>query len=117
MRILSIVLALFTVILLNCATKHYSIGKDFDETLIPRIEKNKTTQEELINMFGEPYVKRVLSEYEQKWLYHYESGHLKSRSYVLTTKVETIGSKKSLKILLRDGVVVEYSYTKGELGP
>ncbi len=118
MRIISIIVAMFTVMVLSCAIKHYSVGKDFDETLIPRIEKNRTTQEELLAMFGEPYVKSILSEQEQKWLYHYESGSLKAQSFVLITKVKTIASrKKVLKVLLRDGIVVDYSFTKEEMGP
>jgi hypothetical protein len=118
MRFISIVAAMFAVMILSCATKHYSVGKDFDETLIPYIEKNITTQDVLLAMFGEPYVKSILSEQEQKWLYHYESGSLKSQSFVLTTKVKTIwGRKKVLKVLLRDGIVVDYTFTKEELGP
>jgi hypothetical protein len=118
MRIISIIVAMSTVMILSCATKHYAVGKDFDETLIPKIEKNITTQEELLAMFGEPYVKSILSEQEQKWLYHYESGSLKAQSFVLTTKVKTIwGRKKVLKILLREGIVVDYTFTKEELGP
>ena len=65
-------------------------------------------------MFGEPFLKTVVSANEEKWMYIYTSGSAKAQSYIVTMKVETTASQKTLDILLRDGVVVNYAYNEGQ---
>ena len=108
-------LALTAALLLTgCASSSYNYGKDFEVHNISKIEKGQTTSKDLVSMFGEPFLKTVVSANEEKWMYIYTSGSAKAQSYIVTMKVETTASQKTLDILLRDGVVVNYAYNEGQ---
>jgi len=55
-----------------------------------------------------------MSENEEMWFYMYSIGTAKAQSYVFTMKVESTGQQKTLKTLLRDGIVINYTYTEGQ---
>jgi hypothetical protein len=115
MRALTAILVSIFFVLVGCATSSYSTGKDFDSSLVNQIVKAKTTKADLLQMFGQPFSKTVISENEEKWIYMYSSGTVKAQSYVLTMKVESTGQQKMLDILLRDGIVVNYTYNEGPM--
>lgn len=106
-------LLLSMLIVTGCATSSYSVGKDFSSENVKLIVKGKTTGKQLIEMFGEPFTKSVMSETEEKWIYTYTSGTAKAQSYVLTTKVESTGQQKMLDVLLKNGIVTNFAYTEG----
>jgi len=91
----------------------YTVGRDFDSSLVKQIVKGKTTGSELITMFGQPVTKTVLSANEEKWIYSYTSGEAKAKNLIYTIKVESEGKVKTLDVLLRDGVVLNYTYSEG----
>lgn len=79
MKVISCILALSTSLLVTgCASSSYNYGRDFETHNIYRIEKGKTTSGELISMFGEPFLKTVVSANEEKWTYTYTSGTAKA---------------------------------------
>jgi len=100
-------------LLAGCATSSYTMGRDFDSSLVKKIVKGKTSGAELTKMFGQPFSKNVLSENEEKWIYTYTNGEASAQSYIFTMKVESKGTIKTLDILLRDGVVLNYTYNEG----
>lgn len=115
MKAIFCALALTTsLVLTGCASSSYNYGRDFETHNISRIEKGKTTSNELVSMFGEPFLKTVVSASEEKWVYTYTSGTTKAQSYIVTMKVETIGTQKTLDILIKDGVVLNYAYNEGK---
>lgn len=99
------------VLLAGCASASYSVGKDFDESKIILIDKGKTTSQEILGLFGEPFSKSVMSANQEKWLYSYSSGVATARNYVVTNKVETTGNQKTLDLLIQDGVVLNFTYS------
>ncbi len=111
---------IFALILLStltaCATSSYSFGRAFPTENVKQIVKGKTTGAELVLLFGEPFAKTVISETEEKWIYTHSSGTASAQSYVFTTKVQTTGQQKSLDILLKNGMVTNFTYTEGS-GP
>jgi len=110
-----ILLALGTLLLSSCATANFTQGKPFDTTKVSSIEKGKTTAAEIKNWFGEPFTKAVSGAKEETWVYFYEAGQSKAQSYVFSVKVQTEGNIKKLDILLKDGVVENFTYTDGGL--
>lgn len=104
---------MISLTLVGCATSSYSVGRDFQVENVNKIVKGKTTGNDLIQMFGEPFTKTVLSETEEKWLYTHSSGTASAQSYVFTMKVETTGRQKMLDILLKNGVVTNFTFTDG----
>lgn len=114
MKYLSLVFFALVALNLNgCATTSYSVGKDFSSENADKIVKGKTTRNQLVTMFGQPFSKTVMSENEEKWIYTYSSGTAKAQSYVVGMKVKTTGSQKTLDILLKNGIVTNYAFTEG----
>jgi len=99
----------------NCRSIHYSVGEDFNSADISSIERGKTTAAELVSTFGEPFSKTVISEDEEKWIYTHASGTAKAQNYLVTMRVESEGIQKTLDLLLKDGVVVNYTYNEGPI--
>ena len=115
MRTLTAILLSIFFVLSGCATSSYSTGRDFDSSLVNQIIKGETTRADLLQMLGQPFSKTVMSENEEKWIYMYSSGTAKAQSYVFTMKVESTGRQKMLDILLRDGIVTNYTYNEGPM--
>ena len=80
-----------------------------------QIAKGETTATNLVELFGEPFSKTVVSGNEEKWIYTYQSGTASAQSYLVTMKTKTEGSMKTLDILLKDGTVVNYTYNEGPI--
>lgn len=102
------------VIISSCATSSHTMGTNFPETNVSQIEKGKTTDKDLIDLFGQPLSKSVVSDTEVKWIYSYSVFSSKARSLVFTTQVRTSGFYKKLDVLLKDGVVVNFTYSEGD---
>ncbi|MBD1583467.1 hypothetical protein [Pseudoalteromonas sp. S16_S37] len=98
----------------GCAKSSYTVGVDFSSDDVKKIEKGKTETSELVMLFGEPFSKVVLSETDEKWLYTHSSGTANVQSYIITANIETKGIQKTLDILVRNGVVINYTYSEGD---
>ena len=103
---------IFIILASGCATSSYSVGTDFSSVNIDKIVKGKTTSQEMIQLFGEPFSKSVVSAEDEKWMYMYSKGTAKAQSYVITMKVETTGTQKMLDVLIKNGVVINFAYTE-----
>jgi hypothetical protein len=112
MKLLSALLALS---LAGCATSTFSSGRDFPSAHVASIVKGKTTTAELRQLFGEPFYKTVVSESEEKWVYTYSQGKAHAQSVIVATSVKTTGSQKMLDILVKDGIVTNYTFSEGPL--
>lgn len=97
----------------GCATSHYTAGRDFPSASVTSITKGKTTTSELKSLFGEPYAKSAVSETDEKWIYTYTNGSAHAQSYVVTMKVTTTGTQKTLDVLIRNDVVINYTFSEG----
>jgi outer membrane protein assembly factor BamE (lipoprotein component of BamABCDE complex) len=106
--------SLVVLSLSGCATSSYSVGKNFYSTNVSQIIKGKTTGEEIVTLFGEPYSKTVISSTDQKWIYMHSEGTTKAQSYIVTMDVKTTGKQKMLDILITDGVVANFAFTEGQ---
>lgn len=108
---------LFSLILLlaGCATSTYKTGNEFASDNVKKIEKGVTTENQLVQLIGQPFMKTVLSENEQKWIYSHTVANAKATNYVFSMQVESTGTTKTLDVLLRDGVVINYAYTESDL--
>ena len=97
----------------GCATSPYTAGRDFPSASVASITKGKTTTSELKSLFGEPYAKSAVSETDEKWIYTYTNGSAHAQSYVVTMKVTTTGTQKTLDVLIRNDVVINYTFSEG----
>ncbi|WP_458368640.1 hypothetical protein [Pseudomonas mandelii] len=107
-------LALVLAFSLNgCATSHYTSGRDFPSASVPSIVKGKTTAADLKTLFGEPFAKSPVNETDEKWVYTYSNGSAHAQSYVVTMKITTTGTQKTLDVLMRNDIVINYTFTDG----
>jgi uncharacterized protein YceK len=101
------------VVLSGCATSHFTAGRYFPSANVSSITKEKTPTTELRLKFGEPYAKSAVSETDEKWVYTYTNGSSHAQSYVVTMKVTTTGTQKTLDVLIRNDVVINYTFSEG----
>ncbi|WP_265410999.1 hypothetical protein [Actinobacillus pleuropneumoniae] len=94
---------------------NFEYGNNFDEKLVRKIVKGKTTENQLVALFGEPNNKLVLNEKDSKWLYTYTSTSTESPTYMTGSlqeyqnSVKTTSKTKTLDILVRNGRVVNFA--------
>jgi hypothetical protein len=112
-RLITIV-SLIILSLSGCATSSYSVGKSFPSENVSQIVKGKTTSEEMVSLFGEPYTKTVISATDEKWVYMHSEGTAKAQSYIVIMDVKTTGTQKMLDVLITDGVVANFAFTEGQ---
>jgi len=84
-------------------------GRDFDENKATQIVAGKTTQGDLLSLMGEPVKKDVINEHDVKWVYEYVTSNAAVRMF--STKPQVDVTKKTLEVLIRDGVVVNQALT------
>lgn len=115
-KIVAIIIPLILSSLLGCTyTNHYESGTKISAEKVQKIVKGKTTEADLINMFGQPFSKGVVSENETKWIYMHNTVSASAQAF--TMKTTSNAEMTTLDILLRDGVVINYAYTKSPLNP
>jgi hypothetical protein len=97
-------------------TRTYSTGRDFPAEQVSNIVKGRTTSAELKQMFGEPWGKATISATEEKWVYTHSSGTTRAQRSGSTTRAESTTQLKTLDVLLKDGIVINYTFTEGPMG-
>ncbi len=112
----AILVPLLCLVMLGCTyTNQYESGSQIAVENVNRIVKGKTTEAELIGMFGQPFSKAVISATEVKWIYTQNAVSASAQAF--TMKTTSSAEMTTLDILLKDGVVVNYAYTKSPLNP
>ena len=112
----AILVPLLCLVMLGCTyTNQYESGSQIAVENVNRIVKGKTTEAELIGMFGQPFSKAVISATEVKWIYAHNAVSASAQAF--TMKTTSSAEMTTLDILLKDGVVVNYAYTKSPLNP
>lgn len=112
----AILVPLLCLVMLGCTyTNQYESGSQISVENVNRIVKGKTTEAELIGMFGQPFSKAVISATETKWIYTHNAVSASAQAF--TMKTTSSAEMTTLDILLKGGVVVNYAYTKSPLNP
>ena len=88
-----------------------SMGRDFPGENVGKIVRGKTTDKDLIQMFGEPLSKTLISETDKNWIYTYSSGTTTIVRTFTTVKTKYEGNAKTLDILLKNRVVTNFTFT------
>ena len=116
-----ITLVIFVSFLSGCAVQsgNQALAKQSRKDLCSSLVKGKTTEEEILNMFGEPDDTDILEDGRVKWTYVHVRSALNTASYIPVVNWFTKGTndtKRKLKIVLKDGVLQHYSFStaKGE---
>ncbi|SMB87347.1 hypothetical protein SAMN05660772_02725 [Pasteurella testudinis DSM 23072] len=95
-------------------------GNDFDESLVKKIVKGKTTESQLVSMFGEPNFKMVINEKDTKWQYSHNVISVESPAYITGSiqdyqnSIKQNSTSKTLDILVRNGKVLNFALQKSD---
>jgi hypothetical protein len=108
-----IILSLFCVTLIGCATRTTTSGSDFDTSKVANITKGVTTSDELQNLLGKPYNKSVKSADEVVWLYDWAKVTATTSMGWSSPNIVADGYEKKLEVLIKNGVVVNYVLDEG----
>jgi outer membrane protein assembly factor BamE (lipoprotein component of BamABCDE complex) len=106
----SILLLAVLTSLMGCVYKsNIDYGQQFTSEQINQIEKKVTMTSDLLKIFGEPAIKSVISETEEKWVYTYTGGTASAQAFTMKTTSNI--STHILDILITNGVVVNFAET------
>lgn len=86
-----------------------SYGNQFTSEQINQIHKKITTKADLLKIFGEPTIKSVISESDEKWVYSYTGGTASAQAFTMKTSSNI--STHMLDILIKNNVVVNFAET------
>ena len=109
----AILISFICVALIGCATRTTTSGRDFDASKLGDIRKGVTTGDELVGLLGEPFSKSVKSEDEVIWYYSWVKATSRASLGWSSPNVKTEGYKKRLEVLIKNGVVVNYTFDEG----
>src|SRR5258707_8939273 len=96
--------------LIGCATR-ITAGREFDISHINDIKKGITTSDELVSLFGQPLDRSVVSKNEVIWEYSWKKTTSQTTQGSDGSVVTSQGDKKTLELLIKNGVVENYNYT------
>lgn len=91
-----------------------SIKEESQQTVAAKIIKGKTTQQEILNMYGEPQT-RAMNDGKETWIYSVSSGKSKITSYIPVVSMFTNGATaniKSMDIWFKGNVVEGYNFVQ-----
>ena len=104
---------LIAVVFTGCVTSTYTMGNNFTKNDITKIIKGKTGTSELIEVFGEPSMKIAISENEENWHYNHTTSTANSSGFIFI-KVKSKVTSKTLNVLEKDNIVINYTITNVE---
>lgn len=88
-------------------TTQMTSGNQYPAYKVVEIQKGKSTEQDLIRLFGQPTTKSVINEHDVKWIYSYTEGSASTQAYTMKTTSNFV--LHTLDILMRDGVVLNYA--------
>ena len=104
-----LVLSVFLATLAGCATRT-TTGREFDVANIAKIQKGVTPRNELVSLFGRPLDVSTLSGDEVVWEYSWKTATSQTQPGPDGPVVTSQGDKKTLEVLIKNGVVINYRY-------
>jgi len=105
------------VVLQSCYSKimQGTMGEDFDAAKIEQIEKYKSTKEDILKLFGEPFSKSTMMGKNELWIYYYYTSQITAKNKLTHSEVEAIGGRKMLNITFNEkDQVIYFTYTGGD---
>jgi outer membrane protein assembly factor BamE (lipoprotein component of BamABCDE complex) len=104
-----LLLLLIVTALAGCGTTQ-TTGRDFDAAKIHDIKKGVTTGDELVRLLGQPLSKSNESANGAVWEYSWKKATAYATTSSAGTVIKTEGDLKTLTVLIKNGVVVSYTF-------
>lgn len=94
-------------------SSNYSYGNNFPSENVQLITKGKTTESDLMDLFGAPTMKHVKDGTGVVWTYSYHSGTATAQGSVFAIQSQAVGSSKTLSVLIENSVVSNFTFNEG----
>ncbi|MGC0989995.1 hypothetical protein WKH43_13045 [Pantoea agglomerans] len=110
--------SLITCVLNSCASTagNQSIKNETQKSITSKIIKCKTTEAEVLVMFGEPNTRNSLDSNEEMWLYSLVNSKMSAATYIPIVGLFSNGTDlktKSLSIFFENGKVATWTLSEG----
>jgi outer membrane protein assembly factor BamE (lipoprotein component of BamABCDE complex) len=107
----SLFLVLVLAAVAGCTTSTTkTTGRSFDTSKIQDIKKGVTTSNELVKLLGQPLNKTAESANVALWEYSWKKTTTRAATSSGEGVIETDGDQKTLVVLIKNGVVANYTY-------
>ena len=111
--ILLVFVTINTLTISGCAMINSTTGKDFNSQNVQKIIEGKTTTKELVELFGEPFMKSALGATDEIWFYNFSE--TTGGAFISTAIYGKIAqTDKSLSIDISNDVVEHFTFTENE---
>ena len=111
--VVALALLAFAGCTLSYKRSTFDDGFYFPSENVSKIVKGKTTGDEIVQLFGGPLSKNDILENTEQWRYTYTTGVEVKESGLLTDEERSTRRHKTLVILLKNGIVTDFTYTEG----
>lgn len=101
------------LILVGCATSSFSYGRNFPIENA-RLLKKGAPKPEVLQLFGEPFTKTMMSDGVEMWNYSFFTNTATAQSFLVATQVQSTGTRKNLSVQFKDDTVSQFSYSEGQ---
>lgn len=113
-----VVFSLITCVLSSCASTagNQSIKNETQQSITSKIIEGKTTEAEVLSIYGEPISKTYVDSNNERWLYSLVNSKMTAATYIPIIGLFSNGTEmkaKSLSILFENGKVATWSLSEG----
>lgn len=109
---------LIFIVLSGCASTsgNQSINNETQQSIASKIFKGRTTEAEVLSLYGEPTGKNFVDSNKERWLYSLVKSKMTAATYIPIIGLFSNGTEmkaKSLSILFENGKVAKWSLSEG----
>lgn len=109
---------LIFIVLSGCASTsgNQSINNETQQSIASKIVKGRTTEAEVLSLYGEPTGKNFVDSNKERWLYSLVKSKMTAATYIPIIGLFSNGTEmkaKSLSILFEKGKVATWSLSEG----
>jgi hypothetical protein len=114
MRLILLFIVLMPLVFWGCATSTSTTGSAFISSVVPRIQKGVTKTSQILHWLGDPYDRKQVSAADTMWLYTWSRPTANPNVVPFGHRnIGTTGYKKTLWLVIRNDIVVDYTYEEG----
>jgi len=110
--------SLITCVLSSCSSTagNQSIRNESQQSITSKIIEGKTTEAEVLSIYGEPTSKTHVDSNNERWLYSLVNSKMTAATYIPIVGLFSSGTgmkTKSLSIIFENGKVATWSLSEG----
>ena len=116
MMALALLTASFSILMGCVNSGNQALKNENQESVKSKLAKGKTTKENVLSQFGEPYSRSTQEDGNEVWTYVMHNTQMSSISFIPVVGLFTGGSdnqSKTLEITFKDNTVSKWNFSSG----